>query len=541
MRLSYPLIHSLWLLLPFFLIACREEEKPTNLEPRLSVTEAQEITRTSALLSGQVTTAGEGAVTLLHFRYGDTEQMEQQAVCDPSSPTPSIRIEGLHPQTTYYYCLEAGNGYSQVRSLPRNFTTQPNRKPVVGNLRILNQGPLSITLQYDVTDDGGEPLTAAGFYYQADKGEEQHIALPTLDPERLRARLSNLQPQTTYTVEAYATNSIGETRTTALTFRTGQAVLLTEPGTLPEAMDEQEKYLYNELSIAGPLNGTDLRFIREMAGKDIYGAETPGRLSHLDLTDATICAGGLSYDGMHYTENNRIGYGLFADCLYLQKILLPDGIQEIGENAFANCSSLTSLLIPASTQQIVPSDRCPSLTDIEVSAANETLRSIDGILYDRACTHLLWFPEGRETAGSLPATLTAIDKYAFRRSHLKQLDLPATVKEIGIGAFYAAQIERIVLPEAVTLIANGLFQECSRLTSVTLGSQVSYLSGYCFDGCPLEALHVRTPDFPPMCQPTTFAGMEGRFASCLLYVPSGHRNIYRNSAYWGQFKQIVEE
>ena len=44
-----------------------------------------------------------------------------------------------------------------------------------------------------------------------------------------------------------------------------------EAGTLPSKISASEKYLITNLKIVGKINGTDLKFIREMAGSDFNG------------------------------------------------------------------------------------------------------------------------------------------------------------------------------------------------------------------------------------------------------------------------------
>lgn len=519
--------------------ACKEEKGPQSLMPGLSVEEAGKITRTSALVSGEAKKTGKEAITVLQFRYGTSTGMEHSAECDPSLSSPSAVLTELRPGTTYYYCLEAGNGYSCVQSTILSFTTKPNQVPVIDNLQMQGQGPLSITLQCELMDDGGEAVTSAGFYYRAEDDEERQWIANRDGNSPIRARIDGLKEQTSYTVQAYATNSIGETRSEEFRFRTGQAIITTLPGTLPEIIDAYEKYRYTSLCIAGPLDGTDLRFIREMLGKDVNGQETPGRISRLDLTDAVICPGGASYDGMRFTADKRISTGMFSDCPYLQRLILPDNTVEIEEDAFKNCPMLDSLLIPAATTQMTPSLHCRQLSTIEVSTANRAFSTIDGVLYDNAHTCLLWFPEGKREAPSFPPTLTSIGEYAFGNCSLKKLELPATVSQIRKGAFWGSRLETIVLSEALELIPNGLFQECGNLTSVTLGKHTGYLSDYCFEGCPLLHLHVKTEDMPPMCQENTFT--EELFEHCTLHVPAGCLAKYRNSVHWGKFKKIMEE
>jgi len=49
------------------------------------------------------------------------------------------------------------------------------------------------------------------------------------------------------------------------------------------------------LTLTGNLNDTDIRYIREMAGKDSLGNETTGQLAMLNLAGANIVSGGGYY------------------------------------------------------------------------------------------------------------------------------------------------------------------------------------------------------------------------------------------------------
>ena len=70
---------------------------------------------------------------------------------------------------------------------------------------------------------------------------------------------------------------------------------LDEAGTLPDKISANEKNLITNLKIVGKINGTDLKFIREMAGRDFNREKTDGKLSILDLSEAKIVAGGDAY------------------------------------------------------------------------------------------------------------------------------------------------------------------------------------------------------------------------------------------------------
>ena len=69
-------------------------------------------------------------------------------------------------------------------------------------------------------------------------------------------------------------------------------IRVNEAGTLPSLIAPHLKFRIVELTLIGELNGTDLRYIREMSGCDANGKETGGCLSVLDLSGVNIVNGG---------------------------------------------------------------------------------------------------------------------------------------------------------------------------------------------------------------------------------------------------------
>ena len=138
-------------------------------------------------------------------------------------------------------------------------------------------------------------------------------------------------------------------------------------GTLSQRISSDEKNLITNLKINGEINGTDLGFIREMAGRSVKGEnmepgkETGGKLSILDLSDAKIVSGGepyyQEYDYMedrynnYFTKDNEIGYKAFWYC-DLTNVTLPSSLVSIGERAFDECHNLTSVTPPSSLVSI---------------------------------------------------------------------------------------------------------------------------------------------------------------------------------------------
>lgn len=155
---------------------------------------------------------------------------------------------------------------------------------------------------------------------------------------------------------------------------------LTEAGTLPNKIASSKKNLVTNLKIIGEINGTDLRFIREMAGRDEYGYSTPGNLSVLDLSEARIVEGGDYYysDERHSvtahrytTSNDIIGANAFYKCDPLKSIKIPSSVKEIKYLAFRECTSLTDVNISLGLKIIgaFAFKGCISLTSINIPSS----------------------------------------------------------------------------------------------------------------------------------------------------------------------------
>lgn len=389
------------------------------------------------------------------------------------------------------------------------------------------------------------------FRYGADESmSERSDVLDNVDGS-VSMRLRNLTAGTTYYYMLQGGNGTAVLSGEPLSFMTlpnlqptmGEAkVLSSSPMSVIVGYSiADDIYKYTTITIAGPLNGDDLRTLRHMAGLGIDGSATDGRLADIDISGARIVAGGGTYDAARYSEDNVVGVGLFASCVNLKNINLPMDVVRIEKDAFLNCSSLRSIVIPASVNDIVPSAGCTSLENISVSEANTSFASRDGVLMSRDGKSILWFPMGKRGEYSLPATITAVGAYAFRDCSIEKFVFPAGLAKIGECAFYNSKVKEVVLPSTLKLLPTGVFQKCASLKTVRLGDDVELLSDRVFDGCPLANLYISAPT-PPVCSPNTFTTTGTDFTkTCRLHVPMGKKRFYRANSKWNVFDNIVEE
>ena len=289
-------------------------------------------------------------------------------------------------------------------------------------------------------------------------------------------------------------------------------IKLEEAGTLPNKIGSSRKYQITNLKLIGEINGTDLRMIREMAGKDYRNKTTEGNLSVLDLSEAKIVMGGNSYYGnpnigdSYYTSTDKIGAYAFRYCSVLTSLTLPSSITEIGDGAFYGCSGLTSLNLPA---------------------------GITSIGYDA-----FWGCSGL-TSLTLPATITSIGDGAFEGcTGLTSLNLPPSITEIGSLAFYGCSgLTSLNLPAGITKIGNRAFEGCTGLTSINLPAGITYIDGGAFSDCSgLTSIYIYAEKVPGIGS-DAFKGCDAK--KCILYVPKGTYDDYWLSDF-SYFENIVE-
>ena len=353
---------------------------------------------------------------------------------------------------------------------------------------------------------------------------------------------------------------------------------LNKAGTLPDRISESKKYLITNLKIVGEVNGTDLKFIREMAGRDVNGEKTDGKLSILDLSEAKIVAGGsayVRYSDNEYTSNDKLGDYAFWGCSGLTSLTLPSGVTSIGRNAFDSCSGLTSMTIPSSVTSIggaafggcsgltsltIPSgvteigdeafSGCSGLTSLSLPSsvtsigdgAFEGCSGLTSLTIPSSVTSIgdyaFWGCSGL-TSLAIPSGVTKIGIYAFKDcSGLTSLSLPSGVTSISKSAFEGCSgLTSLTLPSGVTEIGESAFQYCSGLTSLTIPSSVISIGGAAFRGCSgLTSIYVYLEKLPELVS-NVFIGCDAK--NCTVYVPKGTYDAYKSSEF-GYFEKIVE-
>lgn len=143
----------------------------------------------------------------------------------------------------------------------------------------------------------------------------------------------------------------------------------------------------------------------------------------------------------------------YVRCEDAERVVVPEGIEEIGSSAFRCCSRhLRELVLPDSVKRIgdYAFIGCDML---------ETVR----------------LPEGME---EIPDNLISSCK------SLKRIVLPKNVKKIAAHAFaYCISLEEIVLNEGLETIGDNAFEDCQYLDKVVLPTTLKSIGDYAFLNC----------------------------------------------------------
>lgn len=286
-----------------------------------------------------------------------------------------------------------------------------------------------------------------------------------------------------------------------------------------------------ELTVSGPLNGTDINFLHQQ----LWGLEK------LDLGNARIVAGGDQYAiwlwdenqvsqygyYLYSTEDNVVGDYMFYDMPCLQWLQLPSGTTAIGE--YAICQErqhgarfkLTYCPIPSGVNRI---GQCAFLYAgiTEVSVPKGVTELPYAVFWHCEKLQKATLPEGLKTIGhspfsecyelvevNMPSTVESIDHYAFYNNQKRTTPLvipngcktigncafqynyvmPSvkfgnSVETIGSSAFAACHtIEKAELPETVTQMGDRAFQDCDSLRTFKFPQNIKDVPDYCFEWC----------------------------------------------------------
>ena len=235
----------------------------------------------------------------------------------------------------------------------------------------------------------------------------------------------------------------------------------------------------------------------------------------------------------------------------------------------------TSLTIP---KEVIHAGITYTVTDIErpdlwgdtlqsvtVASDNGFLSSLNGVIFNKDKTVLLWYPKGKPDASyAVPLSVTKLEWNSFRDidaltsvtlpnglkyiasyvlddcPNLTTLNLPSSLESIGFASLNSIKVSSMVVPENITALNGYFLARCPELTSVVLPSTLTEIKWYDFEDDPkLKTVQCKAAT-PPVIKAGTHVFKDTPIASATLLVPTGSKALYQAAEGWKDFGTIEE-
>ena len=303
------------------------------------------------------------------------------------------------------------------------------------------------------------------------------------------------------------------------------------PGWLSSKIPFKNQESVKNLTVTGYINGTDIKFIRELINNRA--------LTHLDLTNTNIVAGGENYYNTYKVEKDNTLYN---------------------EMFSGKANGIDYLALPLSITKIEASPD-------ESRQINSFYDKVDTLIiggsinmlskyYLRNNIKYLYIREG----------VDSIKPYNYRKEQFKKIHLPKTLKSLGEGTFYCDTIDinldnlHFIDHRAIigTLVGDTIrfskgistIYTCSfglnKGTTLFMPKNVTIIDRSCVSGHHYNhnesfflglKIHLESPTPPQISN----SGYWNDFlSSSTVYVPKGSIDTYKKAKYWS-YATILEE
>ncbi|MBP6754679.1 MAG: DUF1566 domain-containing protein [Bacteroidia bacterium] len=211
-----------------FTSSCEEEFDYGTSKNAVKTISASEISETTALISGNIITYNGSSITQRGICYSTTNNPTISNLKTQNTPATlgmfNSILTGLFPNTTYYARAYATNSFGTAYGNEISFITKEATIPILTSTTV----PGFITQTSAVSGGtilvgGKTSITAKGVCWSTTNSTPTIANSKTINGTgsgSFSSILSNLIPNTTYYIRAYATNSLGTGYGNVLTFKT---------------------------------------------------------------------------------------------------------------------------------------------------------------------------------------------------------------------------------------------------------------------------------------------------------------------------------
>ncbi|MBQ3130329.1 MAG: leucine-rich repeat protein [Bacteroidaceae bacterium] len=225
-----------------------------------------------------------------------------------------------------------------------------------------------------------------------------------------------------------------------------------------------------------------------------------------------------------------LGDYVFSGCGNLTSLDLPATTTKIGGYAFSGCSRLSTLNLPSTTTEIgeYAFSECYNIQNFIVPEQVTVLNK--GVFEGCLTLFNIVLPDGLKIIG---------DEAFSDCQYLNTPELPEGLDSIGKAAFYRCYcFTEFTIPSTVTRMGDGILKDCYRLQKIN--SRIEHPMET--EGIvSLSSELIRDLYNLSSGSKLTWDHIDEMYSKIVLTVPAGCKKLYRQTADWSKFADIVEE
>lgn len=308
------------------------------------------------------------------------------------------------------------------------------------------------------------------------------------------------------------------------------------PGWLSNKIPFKDQESVKNLTVTGYLNGTDIKFLNELFDRR--------QLTHLDLTDSYIVAGGDAYYSNYTTKDNELTPRMFYSSSLTPKTIdfFATPKSTVKEDKFlASNFYVDTLIVGGKSKSFKPRSVYDGYMWVTRLVIREGIESVFGD--SNGSSSMM----AKLKSVDLPTTVKEIGYQAFCGcKDLKEIRLSDNIESIGEMAFYGTEIlsfDSLIIPSKLKeLYFNSFPMHRIKYIKIPIGVEKisnSKNSVYSSSGeiiTPSMKIEIHTENPTPIWIDTSD---EKDLKSCTVYVPKGSLEDYKNEHYFSNTSRNV--
>ena len=181
----------------------------------------------------------------------------------------------------------------------------------------------------------------------------------------------------------------------------------------------------------------------------------------------------MPYPDLSDEEIDNLFVVLFNGAALTGNVVVPETVTKIPAHGFQyGCSGVTDLTLPAALTSVVDGAfrGLSSLENIHLNGDCANFEVINNVLYNKAVTKIICFPQQRAGGYAMPGTITEMADYQFYNcAKLTDVVFSNQLRNIGISAFYGcSQLTMLTIPASIETISDNAFNGCTGITKLVI-------------------------------------------------------------------------